>query len=101
MDSSPKILTFSKHLFWDTNRNTLDLDKNDAYIIKQVLEYGKLKDWNLIKNYYGISYIAEISIKFRSLEKKTLSFISTLSEIPVKEFRCYTYQQSVPQHWNF
>lgn len=101
MDSSPKIQTFSKHLFWDTNRDTLDLDKNDAYIIKQVLEYGKLKDWNLIKNYYGISYIAEISIKFRSLEKKTLSFISTLSEIPVKEFRCYTYQQSVPQHWNF
>ncbi|MEN8122901.1 MAG: hypothetical protein ABFS35_21355 [Bacteroidota bacterium] len=101
MDSSPKILTFSKHLFWDTKRNTLDLEKNDAYIIKQVLEYGKLQDWNLIKNYYGISHIAEIAIKFRSLEKKSLSFISTISGIPVKEFRCYTYQQSVPQHWNF
>jgi len=101
MNFAPKILNFSNHLFWDTNRNTLDLDKNDAYIIKQVLEYGKLKDWNLIKNYYGIPYIAEISKKFRSLEKKTLSFISTLSEIPIKEFRCYTYQQSAPQHWNF
>ena len=101
MNSSQKIQNFSKHLFWDTNRETLDLDNNEAYIIKQVLEYGKLKDWNLIKNYYVISHIAKISIKFRSLEKKTLSFISTLSEIPVKEFRCYTYQQSAPQHWNF
>ena len=52
MDTSPKILNFSKHLFWDTNRDTLDLEKNNAYIIKQVLEYGKLKDWNLIKKHY-------------------------------------------------
>ena len=101
MNTPPKIQDFSKHLFWDTNRETWDLGKNEAYIIRQVLEYGKLEDWKLLKNYYGISHIAKISIKFRSLEKKALSFISTLSEIPIKEFRCYTYQQSAPQHWNF
>jgi hypothetical protein len=43
------ISDFSSHLFWDTNREKLDLKSNDAYIIKQVLEYGKLEDWNLIK----------------------------------------------------
>jgi len=96
-----QIKDFSKHLFWDTNRDLLKLDKNDAYIIKQVLEYGKWKDWILIKNYYGIKTISQKAIAFRSLEKKALSFISTLSRVSIKEFRCYTTQQSIPPHWNF
>ena len=95
------ISDFSPHLYWDTDREKLDLKRDDAYIIKQVLEYGKLKDWYLIKAYYGIPHIAKLATKFRSLDNKTLSFIATLSDIPVKEFRCYTYQQSAPPHWNF
>jgi hypothetical protein len=35
---------FSEHLFWDTDRNKMDLDENKAYIIRQVLEYGNLND---------------------------------------------------------
>lgn len=96
-----KVSHFSPHLFWDTNRKKLDLKRTDIYIIKQVLEYGKINDWHLIKTYYGIPYIAKLSTKFRSLDNKALSFISTLSGIPTKEFRCYIYQQSAPQHWNF
>lgn len=97
----PKISDFSKHLFWDLKREHLDLDKNDAYIIRQVLEYGKLQDWILIKNYYGIKKISQKAMAFRSLEKKALSFISTLSGISITKFRCYTTQQSIPPHWNF
>jgi hypothetical protein len=69
-------------------------------IIKQVLEYGKLNDWQQIKNYYGIKTIALISMRFRSLEKKALSFISALYGIPIQNFRCFTYQQSIPPHWS-
>ncbi|MDY0078522.1 MAG: hypothetical protein RBR87_14740 [Bacteroidales bacterium] len=92
---------FSPHLFWDVNKSTLDMEKHRAYIIKQVLEYGLLEDWKLIKKYYGIARIAQIAITFRELDAKTLSFISLLSHVPKEEFRCYTYQQSTPQHWNF
>jgi len=95
------ITNFSKHLFWDVNREIIDIDKNSSYIIQQVLEYGSISDWKLIKGYYGISKIAQTAMNFRSLEKKALSFISFLSKIPKEEFRCYTYQQSIPQHWNF
>ncbi len=97
----PNIKDFSKHLFWDTNRERLQLEKNDAYIIRQVLEYGKWKDWILIKNYYGIKTISQKAMAFRSLEKKALSFISMLSGVSIKKFRCYTTQQSIPPHWNF
>jgi Family of unknown function (DUF6922) len=95
------IAQFSKHLFWDVKRDKIDVDKNKAYIIWQVLEYGKLSDWKLIKEHYGIAQIAQCATDFRTLEKRALSFISLLSGIPREKFKCYTYQQSIPPHWNF
>lgn len=92
---------FSKHLFWDTDRNNLDLDENKSYVIRQVLEYGNINDWRLLLNYYGLPIIVEISKNTRSLNPRTLSFISTISGISKEEFRCFTFQQSSPQHWNF
>ncbi len=97
----PNINQFSKHLFWDVNRTTLEFEKHKSYIIQQVLEYGLIDDWSIIQKYYGINQIAEVSKSFRVLDKKALSFISFLSKTPLEEFRCFTYQQSIPQHWNF
>lgn len=96
-----KIKEFSKHLFWDVDRNKLDFENDKAYIIKQVLEYGMINDWKLIYNYYGISKIAQVVKTFRELDEKALSFVSFLSGITIEKFRCYTYQQSIPKHWNF
>jgi len=77
------------------------MEESRDYIVKKVLEYGLIDDWQLLQRYYGIEKIAEIAKSFRELDKKTLSFISFLSNTPLKEFRCYNYQQSIPQHWNF
>jgi hypothetical protein len=101
MNPNLKIQQFSNHLFWDTNRNSLDLEKHKSYIIKQVLEYGLIGDWKLIQKYYGLDKIAEVAQSFRELDKKALSFIASLSNIPLEKFRCYIYQQSIPRHWNF
>jgi hypothetical protein len=92
---------FSKHLFWDVDPNQLDSSNDKAYIIKQVLEYGLLHDWVLIQKYYGIEQIAQTAKTFRELDKKALSFISLLSHSPKKDFRCFTWQQSTPRHWDF
>jgi hypothetical protein len=92
---------FSKHLFWDAKKSEIDFEKNKSYVIWQVLEYGKLEDWKLIKEHYGIQGIAKTAMTFRALEPKALNFISFLSGIPKEEFRCYTYQQLLPPHWYF
>ena len=101
MNNNKIINKLSKHLFWDVYRDTLDLDNNKSYIIKQVLEYGLIGDWRMIYKYYGISTIAKEAQDFRELDKKALSFVSVLSKTPIEEFRCYNYQQSTPIHWNF
>ena len=44
------ITRFSTYLFWDVNKDDLDMEKHSQYIIKRVLEYGMLQDWNIVKN---------------------------------------------------
>ncbi|MCE1200546.1 MAG: hypothetical protein LWX09_00405 [Bacteroidia bacterium] len=92
---------FSPHLFWDVNRIALSPEKDKAYIIKQILEFGKIEDWFLLRNFYGIEEIANVAQSFRDLDPKALSFIALLSQRPKHAFRCFTFQQSIPKHWNF
>lgn len=95
------ISTLSPHLFWDVDINDVDADKNKAFIIKRVLEYGFLKDWQSISEFYGKDIIVESATKFRELEPKALSFIIHYSGLPKENFRCYTTTQSKIKHWNF
>jgi len=101
MNSHRTIGQFSKHLFWDVDRSKLNLENDKPYIIRQVLVYGLLEDWVLLQRCFGIGQIAKTAKSFRELDKKTLSFIAFLSKSQKKDFRCYTYQQLTPLHWNF
>ena len=66
------ITRFSTYLFWDVNKDDLDMEKHSQYIIKRVLEYGMLQDWNIVKQYYGLGRIVEIAKGFRELEPRAL-----------------------------
>ena len=95
------IMQLSPHLFWDVDREKIDLNKNRKWLVHRVLEYGLLNDWVLINKYYGIGEIAQIVIHLKDLDKKSISFISVLSKIPKENFLCYTSRQLNPEHWNF
>lgn len=91
---------FSKHLFWDVDLKTFDLQKHRGFMVERVLGYGVLKDWNLIKELYGREEIKNISLNIRSLDAVTLSFLSTIFKIDKIEFRCYKHRQLVQNVWN-
>lgn len=101
MQKKVNIENFSEHLFWDVDKTKLDIDKHQKFLVQRVLEYGLIKDWKLISKYYGINKIGTLAAELRELEPKSLSFISTLSKIPIDKFRCYITKQSNLQHWNF
>lgn len=92
---------FSPYLFWDIDKNSLNMEEHAPYIIKRVLEYGQLSDWEKIKNYYTLPVLVEYVKKFRELEPRALTYISAISHTPIQQFRCYTMKQSNPVHWNF
>ena len=101
MTANECINTFSNHLFWDVHKEDIDIDRHSKYIIKRVLEYGLLKDWNLLRSYYGLFKIVEVTKEMRDLEPRALAYISAISKTPKEQFRCYAYRQLNPQHWNF
>jgi hypothetical protein len=96
-----KISDFSPHLFWDVNRNELDFDKNRKIIVSQVLQYGLFEDWVLVCRLYTMKEIADVAVSIRDLDKKSLSFISLVTNTPKEQFACFTSNQSMPKHWNF
>lgn len=100
-DSAPDIQRLSPHLFWDVDVNRISWDEHKIFIVQRILEYGLFSDWININHHIGLKEIGEIATQIRNLDKKSLVFISTLSQIPITEFLCYSTQQSIPQHWNF
>lgn len=101
MSAKECIQGFSDYIFWDVDRDSIDLSANAPYVVQRVLEYGQYNDWKLLLNYYGLQHIVEISKHLRSLEPKALSFISTISDTPINLFRCFNTRQSTPEHCSF
>jgi hypothetical protein len=94
-------LPFSTHLFWDVNPKDLDLDKYPVYFVSRVLDRGEWHDWQSIRDYYGLDKIREIAINLRSMRKISLSFISTMTNTPEAQFRCYTHIYSPNTLWEY
>lgn len=100
MEKPITIDDFSPHLFWDVDLYGFDFDKHKTHLINKVLEYGMIKDWNLLKEVYGLETIKEVSLNLRSLDAVTLSYLSALFKIDKTEFRCYKHRQLYPTYWN-
>ena len=44
---------FSPHIFWDVDIAKINVDINKKWLVKRVLEYGLINDWQIIYKYYG------------------------------------------------
>lgn len=86
------IKDLSSHLFWDVNTSLLDFDTSKKIIIRKVLEYGTMKDWQIIKEVYGKQVILQIALELRNLDDVTLAFLSNTFDTNKQEFRCYTHK---------
>lgn len=93
--------TLSKHLFWDVDATSMHWERDAAFIIHRVIELGKQEDWEAIKLQYGKETIKKQVVKFRTLDDVSLSFVSTIFELKLEEFRCYRLKQSNPNSWNY
>lgn len=91
----------SEHLFWDVNKNLLDLEKSKEQIIYKVLEFGKIQDWQIIQEIYGLETIKKVSLNLRSLDEVTLAFLANLFKTDKTNFRCYKHKQYNLNCWNY
>ena len=79
----------SKYLFWDINIHKLDFENRASFILERVFTMGMQEDeWKVCK-FYGKERIRKEVIKCKSLDRKTLNYLSVFYNIPKKEFSCY------------
>ena len=86
--SNPAGLELNKALFWDVHTDAIDLEIHSRFIIERVVTRGNLADWDLLKKIYGKARIREEVVRIRSLDRKTVSFLSAYFGIEQREFRC-------------
>ena len=81
-------MNLNKALFWDVNAETLDYDIHAGFIMERVITRGSIDDWLTLLNVYGKQRISEEVIHIRSLDPKSLNFLSVFCNIDKAEFRC-------------
>ena len=81
-------MEFRKSLFWDVQIDSLDFEKHARFIVERVVSRGNRQDWQLLKKFYGKERIRKEAMKIRSMDQKTVSFLSVYFEVGKNEFRC-------------
>lgn len=95
------ISDLSARLFWDTDINNISWHEHQAFIVGRVMEYGRLKDWKIIRSVYGLSKIKAVALNLRNLDDFSLAFLSAILQVNKEQFKCYRLKQSQQDFWNY
>jgi hypothetical protein len=79
----------SEHLFWDVAPESIDADRNAAFLICRIMERGSSEDVRAAWSYYGEARVRDALVKAPSLTKKTMHFFAYQFRIPLEAFRAY------------
>ena len=74
-------LKIDKKLFWDADFNKMSLDDHADFIIKRILNFGDLKDFEVLKEIYGVEKIKSVACSTIFQNNKTLNFWSKILKI--------------------
>ena len=81
MSTHSYISQLSPVLFWDLDRDKMDVEQYSAGLIQRVLEHGTLQDWRLTRDYYGMDRIVADCKRLRTLDPMALSFICKITDV--------------------
>ena len=82
----------SKHLFWDIDPLTLDVDKHSGFIIERILRFGLPEDVKAMLERYDNGTIRSVVCHSRNIDRKTASFWALHLNIPREEIACFSTQ---------
>ena len=99
--SNTKRMILRETLFWDVDPGKLDADKSKMLIIERVLSRGNMEEFKQLTEFYSTKTLIDTVIHIGYLDKKTMSFIASYLNFPIKDFLCYKKNQSNPAHCNF
>ena len=64
-------MKFRQALFWDTNPDKIDPEKNALYVIERILDLGNDEEVRWVKKFYNVSEIKKVVENPRRLMART------------------------------
>ena len=71
-------LTIGRDIFWDTEPDRLDLQKNKDYIVERILELGDDKAVCWLFSKYSRSEVKEVLSRSRKISRKSSQYWSLI-----------------------
>ena len=94
---------FLKKYFWDVNFASLDLKRDQLYIITRLLEYGDIEAIRWLLKTVKPGKIKEIILQSRELSLKTVNFWHLFFNLDKSKIQCLkkSYQKMQSSHWPY
>ncbi|HEY9583606.1 MAG TPA: hypothetical protein VJI66_01420 [Candidatus Paceibacterota bacterium] len=64
-------IKFRESLFWDTNPDNIDLEKNAPYVIERIADLGRDDEVRWLWNFYDKTLMKKVILKSRCLRPET------------------------------
>jgi len=77
-----------KRLFWDADKESVDVRVHHFYIIKRIMDYGNVEGVRWMMQNYTSEEIIEVVRKSRGISRKSAYFWSAYFRIPPGEVEC-------------
>ena len=77
-----------KRLFWDVDKDRVDVKKHRFYIIKRIMDFGNVEEVRWMMKNYTPEDIIEVLRKSRGISRKSAYFWSAYFRIPSGEVEC-------------
>jgi hypothetical protein len=87
---------FSAYLFWDSDLERIDFDRDASYVIRRVFDIGRLEDVAEAMWFYPESVLIEKLLQANYLPENAIYLASALFGLDKKDFKCSTSTQYHP-----
>ena len=92
---------FTKRLFWEVDINSLNVQKDQFFIIERVMNYGLWLDFVELIQFYGKETVRQEIVKSSYLKKDVLNFLCLYLNLKPSQFKCYRRRQLTEPHWDY
>jgi len=87
---------FSPFLFWDSDLEKLDFQRDHNKVIRRVFELGLIEDVTEALWYYSREQLVEALTTAPYLEQNAILLASALFHLKLEDFKCSTSKQYHP-----
>lgn len=94
MKMRSSILRLPECLFWDTDYDKIDPDKQYMAVITRVFDYGSWDEVLEVIAYYGEKKVNKTLRKVSCLKPHSISLACSLFNLQPIDFKCYTKKLS-------